>query len=140
MTELNGISKSQKQYMNVKQVLPAILASLYFLVACSTSDKELQQQEVVEVPPVETVEVKIVDWDSEEAPRVAVQDWRKRIEIIRWEEINEITFNPFSGYLKIRGINKRITVHQHLVGLKEFTNKMEEKTKWNASELKLPIK
>lgn len=71
--------------------------------------------------------------------RIIVQNWRKKVEEITWGEINEIKFNPFSGYLKIRGLNKIITIHQHLVGLKEFTNKMEEKTNWKTSELKLPI-
>lgn len=72
--------------------------------------------------------------------KIVAQNWRKKIEEITWREIDEIKFNPFSGYLKIRGLNKKMTIHQHLVGLKEFTNKMEEKTKWKAKELKFPIK
>ena len=72
--------------------------------------------------------------------RIIVQNWRKKIEEIAWDEIDKIKFNRFSGYLKIRGLNKKMSIHQHLVGLKNFTNKMEEKTKWKTSELKLPIK
>ncbi len=72
--------------------------------------------------------------------KITVQNWRKKIEEIKWGEINEIKFNPFSGYLNIRGLNKKMTIHQHLVGLKAFAKKMEEKTKWKTSELKLPIK
>lgn len=72
--------------------------------------------------------------------KITVQNWRKKNQEISWAEIDEIKFNPFSGYLKLRGVNRKLTIHQHLVGLKEFIKKMEEKTKWKASELKLPIK
>lgn len=72
--------------------------------------------------------------------RIIAQNWKKKTGEITWTEIDDIKFNPFSGYLKIFGLNKKLIVHQHLVGLKAFTKKMEEKTKWKASELKLPIK
>ena len=72
--------------------------------------------------------------------KITVQNWRKKIKEIAWREIDDIRFNPFSGYLEIRGLDKKMAIHQHLVGLKKFTDKMEEKTKWRTSELKLPIK
>ena len=68
--------------------------------------------------------------------KITVQNWRKKIEEITWDEINDIKFHPFSGYLRLRGLNKEMAIHQHLVGLKEFTNKMEEKTKWKTKELR----
>ena len=71
---------------------------------------------------------------------ISVQNWKGKTNNITWTEINRIKFNPFSGYLKIYGLDKKLTIHQHLVGLKEFVKKMEEKTKWKANELKLPFK
>ena len=72
--------------------------------------------------------------------KIIVHNWRRKIEEISWGEIDEIKFNPFSGYIKVRGLNKNLRIHQHLVGLKEFTESMEKKTKWKASKLKLPSK
>lgn len=72
--------------------------------------------------------------------RILVHNWLGKSNEIKWSEIDSIKFNPFSGYLKINGLNKKLTIHQHLVGLKEFLKRMEEKTKWKVSELKLPIK
>lgn len=72
--------------------------------------------------------------------KIIVQNWIKKKKEIRWEEIDEIKFNPFSGYLIIRSKTEKVKIHQHLVGLKEFTNEMEAKTKWKASVLRLPIK
>lgn len=71
--------------------------------------------------------------------KILVKSWKGKIQEIAWEEINEIKFHAFSGYLKLKGFNKKMTIHQHLVGLKAFTKKMGEKTKWNAVDLKLPI-
>ncbi|WP_020531712.1 hypothetical protein [Flexithrix dorotheae] len=70
---------------------------------------------------------------------ISVQNWKGTIRQIKWSEISQIKFNPISGYLKLIGVDKKLTIHQHLVGLKEFTTMMEEKTEWRAKDLKLPI-
>lgn len=70
---------------------------------------------------------------------IIVHNWRNQVEEISWEEITAIKFRPIAGNIKITGLNKIVKVHQHLVGLKTFTQKMEEKTKWKARDLKLPF-
>jgi len=67
--------------------------------------------------------------------RIIVQSWTKKLQKISWREIEEISFNKFSGYLKIKGANKEMAIHQHIVGLKQFTNKMEQRTGRNVAEL-----
>lgn len=72
--------------------------------------------------------------------RLVVQNWKGQKTELKWTEINHVKFNPFSGYLKINSLTKSLTIHQHLIGLRSFIEKMEEKTKWKAAELNLPIK
>ena len=71
--------------------------------------------------------------------KIVVQNWRKKIQKISWTEITEIKFHFFSGNIKVHGLNKTLKIHQHLVGLKTFTNKMEAQTKWTTKDLKLPF-
>ena len=51
--------------MSVKHTLVSILAFSSLLVACNSSVKESENQQVDQAPPVETVEVRIVDWSTE---------------------------------------------------------------------------
>ncbi|MEN0045748.1 MAG: hypothetical protein AAF806_01680 [Bacteroidota bacterium] len=71
--------------------------------------------------------------------QIVVQSWLKKTTEIKWSEISQIQFNPFSGYIKIEGDSENVRINQHLVGLKAFLEKMEEKTKWTVKELKFPI-
>jgi len=71
--------------------------------------------------------------------KITVQNWRKQTKEITWEEIENIKFSPLSGYLKIYGLGKKLSIAQHMVGLKGFTNMMEAKTKWNARDLRMPF-
>lgn len=70
---------------------------------------------------------------------IMVKSWLGKYEEVTWDTIHEIKFHRLSGCLKLKGENKQLSIHQHLRGLKTFTDKMEEKTKWTVSELKLPI-
>ena len=72
--------------------------------------------------------------------KITSTGWTKKETTLRWDEITKISFSPFSGKIKVQGQNSQLNIHQHLVGLKEFVNLMESKTKWRASDLKLPIK
>ena len=72
--------------------------------------------------------------------KIIVHNWRREVQEIYWTEITEIKFNAFSGYLKINGRNKNLKIHYHLVGLKEFTKRIDQKTKWKSSNLNLPFK
>ncbi len=59
---------------------------------------------------------------------------------INWDQVQKISFKGFSGLIKIQGEeNQLIKAHMHLVGLKTFVEKVEEKTPWTAKELKLPV-
>lgn len=71
---------------------------------------------------------------------IIVKNWKGKKKEIKWAEIYHIEFNAFSGYLKLSASNTEVCIHQHLVGLKELVKRMEEKTRWTASGLKLPIK
>lgn len=66
---------------------------------------------------------------------VTVISWTGKKQVIRWEEIQKISFNAFSGYLKLFGLANKVKMHQHLVGLKEFIKMMEEKTNWTAKSI-----
>lgn len=70
---------------------------------------------------------------------VTVKSWTTKEETIDWSDIQDIVFKRWSGYIKVIGENKRMTIHSHLVGLKSFIKMMEKKTKWRAKDLKLPI-
>ncbi|MCI5056209.1 MAG: folate/biopterin family MFS transporter [Flavobacteriales bacterium] len=67
-------------------------------------------------------------------------DWRGRKTSIAWKEISMVKFQAMAGYLILKGNDKTVKVHQHLVGLKCLTDMMEDKTNWKAEELGLPIK
>ncbi len=71
--------------------------------------------------------------------RIIVYNWRGKPKQLNWNEIEQIKFNLISGYLKVTSNATKLIIHQHLVGLKVFLKKMEEKTKWKAEELNLPI-
>ena len=71
--------------------------------------------------------------------KITVYNWKKQVEEIYWEEITAIKFRPIAGNIKITGSNKIVKVHQHLVGLKTFIQKIEEETQWTARDLKLPF-
>ena len=59
---------------------------------------------------------------------------------MKWEDIQKISFSTFSGLLTFSdGKGKKVKAHQHLVGLGELAKMMEEKTKWTAKEIKLPV-
>jgi len=59
---------------------------------------------------------------------------------VNWNEVVNITFNNFSGLITLTS-NDGTTVkaHQHLVGLNNFVEVMEQQTKWTAKSLKLPL-
>ena len=71
---------------------------------------------------------------------ITVQNWKGKAETVAWNDIKDVRFNTISGYVKISGPKKTLNIHMHLVGLRTFLNKMEEKTEWKVSELKLPIR
>ncbi|MEL6833252.1 MAG: hypothetical protein AAFY48_21405 [Bacteroidota bacterium] len=57
--------------MNVKQALFLLLASSPLLLACDKSEKTPEVQKENEIAPVETAEVRIVDWSKESAQETA---------------------------------------------------------------------
>ncbi len=70
---------------------------------------------------------------------IQATDGLNKTEKIKWDDIKSIRFNHFSGKLTIKDTSKIIKLHQHLVGLSTFMKMLEERTKWTAEELKIPI-
>ncbi|MEM1326406.1 MAG: hypothetical protein AAGI23_10650 [Bacteroidota bacterium] len=68
-----------------------------------------------------------------------VSNWLGKSNKIQWSEIAQISFHPFKGYIKVQGLERKLLLHQHLVGLKTFLLKMEQHTKWRISDLKIPM-
>jgi len=56
-----------------------------------------------------------------------------------WNEITDIKFRRFSGTLKITNGPEKLILSKNLLGLNDFLRKLEEKTKWKAKDLKIPI-
>jgi hypothetical protein len=71
---------------------------------------------------------------------IEVKNFFGREKRISWIEIQNISFNHFSGLLTILD-NKgnKIKIHQHIVGLSSFLKMMKEKTNWTADKLRIPI-
>lgn len=59
---------------------------------------------------------------------------------ISWSDITDIHFSAFSGLLTICDKREKVKIHQHMVGLSSFMDKIASETKWTAEELKIPIK
>lgn len=78
----------------------------------------------------------IVSFDEE---AIEITDWRGRENRLYWDEIHKISFNRFSGLVKLESVGKQAGLHYHLVGLVDFVTMMENKTQWRAKALKLPI-
>lgn len=72
--------------------------------------------------------------------KIRVQNWRGKVVVLEWKEVEKISFNAFSGYIKVIGKDKKLTIHQHLVGLKNFVALMEQHTSWTAKALRIPVK
>ena len=70
---------------------------------------------------------------------ITIQNWKGRKTSIEWGDIIKMHFNHLGGYLKIETKDKVVKIHQHLIGLKEFTDLMEKKTKWTAKKLRIPL-
>jgi hypothetical protein len=59
--------------------------------------------------------------------------------MVRWSEIEQVTFNHFSGYLKIRDKNGiRIKASHHLAGFKNLVAQMEMSTPFRAKDINIP--
>jgi hypothetical protein len=56
-----------------------------------------------------------------------------------WIDINYMNFNAITGLITIKTKNRTLKVHQHLVGLSSFIEKVEKNTNWSAKSLKIPI-
>ena len=70
---------------------------------------------------------------------VSATDFLGKTKSIQWEEITNIRFNKWLGYLYVLNENEKLTIHQHTVGLKQFLTMMEQKTEWNVQDLRIPI-
>lgn len=49
--------------------------------------------------------------------------------VMKWQEMTKISFNPFSGFITIKGRDDRsIKLHYHLIGIAGFVDKLRERT------------
>ncbi len=71
--------------------------------------------------------------------QMTISSWQGKVLFFAWDEISDIKFNPISGYIKVYGPQGIGKIHMHMLGLKSFVHMMEQKTKWRAKELKIPI-
>ena len=69
---------------------------------------------------------------------ITVFNWKGEKKEIFWSEIKEIKFSSLSGYIKIYGNQDVLKINHHLQGLDIFKNKINQQTKWNTRELKIP--
>lgn len=76
-----------------------------------------------------------VKFDQE---KLIVSSWRGKSQELRWTELEEVRFHPFSGQIKMTGDGKTLKLHQHLVGLNTLLELMEAKTKFKKDDLNLP--
>lgn len=66
-------------------------------------------------------------------------NWIGKKKVLFWSEIKDIKFSPISGYIKIFGNHKDVLkINHHLNGLNLLKSKIDEKTRWNAKDLKIP--
>jgi hypothetical protein len=72
--------------------------------------------------------------------QIIVSNVYGKINKILWTEIVSIEFSNTSGLITIKNADGiKIKIQMHLLGLIEFLNIMESKTRWTIKELKLPI-
>ncbi len=71
---------------------------------------------------------------------IMITGWTGKRTEIRWVDINNIKYNLLSGYVKIYGLGQKANIHFQMVGLKSFLDMMEQKTKWRARDLRIPIR
>ena len=70
---------------------------------------------------------------------IYVTSWTGRSDEMSWEEIEDVTFSQVLGYLRLFSGNKKLNIQIHLVGFVELLRLMEDKTKFRAADLKLPL-
>lgn len=70
---------------------------------------------------------------------IIVTDLFGKEQEVQWNNIESIKFKFSTGLLILKTDDKKIKVHQHLVGLSQFIAFVERKTKWTNRELKVPM-
>jgi uncharacterized membrane protein len=71
---------------------------------------------------------------------VSVVNVYGKVNEIKWSSVLDIKFKALSGLLVLSTKDEIVKVHQHLVGLSEFVELIEKKTKWTRKDLKVPLK
>lgn len=72
--------------------------------------------------------------------RIEVRSHIGKTSSIHWDDIKRAQFNAFSGLLILTTYSGgKLKIHQHLVGLVQFVNQLEERKGWTPQDLKLPI-
>ena len=60
---------------------------------------------------------------------IIIHSWKGEREELRWDETEIVKYNKLTGHLKLHYKNKKLSIHEHLVGFKMLLNKLEEKKK-----------
>lgn len=71
--------------------------------------------------------------------QIKITSWKRKISTLSWDEITGIDYSRLSGFLTINTADSSAKIFAHTVGIKSFTNMMEQQTAFTAKSIKFPI-
>lgn len=71
--------------------------------------------------------------------QLKITSWKGKISTMSWDEITGINYSKLSGFLTINTADSSAKIFAHTVGIKSFTNMMEQQTAFTAKSIKFPI-
>lgn len=69
-----------------------------------------------------------------------ITSWKGKESMMAWDEITGINYSRLSGFLTINTADSSAKIFSHMVGIKSFTNMMEQQTVFTTESIKFPIK
>ena len=66
---------------------------------------------------------------------ISVQNVMGQVSDIKWNEIESVSYENITSFIKIKGNGKHIKIHNELVGLEDFLEMFESKTNINVRDL-----
>lgn len=71
--------------------------------------------------------------------QLKITSWKGKVSTMSWDEITGINYSKLSGFLTINTADSSAKIFAHTVGIKSFTNMMEQQTAFTAKSIKFPI-
>ena len=79
-------------------------------------------------------------WVQFDNNNIKVSNFFNKNQTLNWKDIAVTSFNPLTGYLTFKDLKENtLKIHMHLVGFVSLVKKMEEKTKWSAKDIRIPM-